>query len=182
MVMDIKTNVFCSSGMHLPNGSFATFGGNGPVGVGGTPLANDSVDPTYQDYDGSRAIRILNPCMEPADTWDSGCQWFDDPTVLALQRKRWYSTAEALVDGTIVLIGGFVSGGYVNRNVPNVDPTTEGGAAEPTYEFFPSRGEPQNMQFMTETSGLNAYAHAFLMPSGKMFVQANYSASMFVFF
>jgi len=33
MVMDIKTNVFCSSGMHLPNGSFATFGGNGPVGI-----------------------------------------------------------------------------------------------------------------------------------------------------
>jgi hypothetical protein len=26
-VMDVATNVFCASGMHLPNGSFVTFGG-----------------------------------------------------------------------------------------------------------------------------------------------------------
>jgi hypothetical protein len=33
------------------------------------------------------------------------------------------------------------------------------------------------MPFLCKTSGLNAYAHAFLMPSGNMFVQANYSTS-----
>ncbi|KIK63995.1 hypothetical protein GYMLUDRAFT_161620 [Collybiopsis luxurians FD-317 M1] len=31
-VMDIRTNIFCASGMHLPNGSYVTFGGNGAVG------------------------------------------------------------------------------------------------------------------------------------------------------
>ena len=34
-VMDVLTNVFCASGMHLPNGSFVTFGGNGAVGPTG---------------------------------------------------------------------------------------------------------------------------------------------------
>jgi hypothetical protein len=95
-----------------------------------------------------------------------------------MQRQRWYSTAESLPDGSVVMIGGFVNGGYVNRNLPNTDPAYEGGAAEPTFEFYPSRGgTPAVMQFMIETSGLNSYAHAFLMPSGKMFVQANVSTS-----
>ena len=34
--MDIITDAFCASGMHFPNGSYVTFGGNGAVGPGGT--------------------------------------------------------------------------------------------------------------------------------------------------
>ena len=34
-IMDVLTNVFCASGMHLPSGSYVTFGGNGAVGPGG---------------------------------------------------------------------------------------------------------------------------------------------------
>ena len=33
--MEVMTNTFCASGFHLPNGSYATFGGNGAVGPGG---------------------------------------------------------------------------------------------------------------------------------------------------
>jgi hypothetical protein len=184
-VMEVLTNTFCASGMHLPNGSYATFGGNGAVGVGGTigsdPYPGDasaSYDMTYQDYDGSQAIRILNPCTDSDDFTTAACQWYDDPSVLSMQKKRWYAAAEALADGTIVLIGGFVNGGYVNRNVPNVDPEFEGGAAEPTYEFYPSNGTTaQVMQFMITTSGLNSYAHTYLLASGNMFVQANTSTS-----
>jgi hypothetical protein len=187
-VMEVITNTFCASGMHLPNGSYATFGGNGAVGVGGVVGSKlnpgggtAAYDTTYQDYDGSKAIRILNPCTD-ADNFSSPyCQWFDNSTVLSMQMKRWYAAAEALADGTVVLIGGFVNGGYVNRNVPNVDPAYEGGAAEPTYEFYPSRGAPQVMQFMITTSGLNSYAHTFLLASGKMFVQANTSTSACLF-
>jgi hypothetical protein len=95
-----------------------------------------------------------------------------------MAKRRWYPAAEALADGTVVLIGGFIAGGYINRNTPNTDPTYEGGAAEPTYEFFPPRSQaPQVMNFMVKTSGLNSYALTYLMPSGKMFVQANYSTS-----
>ena len=31
---------------------------------------------------------------------------------------------------------------------------------------------------MVNTSGLNMYAHTYLMPSGKIFMQANYSTMM----
>lgn len=185
-LMDVKTNVFCASGMHLPNGSFVTFGGNGAVGPGGnigSQKAPSGVsgtwDETFQDFDGSKSIRVLNPCKSSDNFDSSNCQWFDDPSVLSMQKQRWYSAAEPLADGSVVLIGGFVNGGYVNRNFPNTDPEFEGGAADCTYEFFPSNNQPpKTMQFMIHTSGLNSYAHTFLMPSGKMFVQANVSTVM----
>ncbi|KAJ3576024.1 hypothetical protein NP233_g715 [Leucocoprinus birnbaumii] len=182
-VMDVRTNVFCSSGMHLPNGSYITLGGNGAVGIGGN--IGSQFDPTqgtgawdsvYQDFDGGRSIRVLNPCRSGDNFNDPSCQWFDDPTVLAMQSRRWYSTAEALQDGSVIIIGGFANGGYINRNYPNVDPQFEGGAAVCTYEFFPEKPQtPQTFNFLVQTSGLNAYPHTFLMPSGKLFVQANVS-------
>jgi hypothetical protein len=174
--MDVATNSFCASGMHLPNGSWVTFGGNGIVGPFGD-LGPTDPNP-YGDQDGRKSIRILNPCTSSSDLNSPACQWYDDPAVLSMQSQRWYSAAEPLADGSIVIIGGMVDGGYVNRNTPNVDPVNENGQAEPTYEFFPSRNtQPQQMQFLINTSGLNTYAHTFLMPSGKMFVQANTSTS-----
>lgn len=177
-VMDMSTNTFCANGMHAPNGSFFVFGGNGAIGPGGAIGSQKNADgvsgmfdTSYQDWDGAKAIRVINPCT------DGSCSWFDNSSLLAMSQKRWYPGAEALPDGSVVLVGGMVNGGYVNRNVPNVDPTFEGGAAEPTYEFYPPRGTPQQMQFMTKTSGLNTYAHLYLMPSGLMFAQANLSTS-----
>ena len=182
-VMDVATNSFCASGMHLPNGSYVTFGGNGAVGPGGNigsvknSAGSGAYDSTYQDYDGTKSIRILNPCTDADNFASSQCQWFDNATLLSMQKQRWYSAAEALGDGSIAIIGGFVNGGYINRNTPNIDPEYEGGAAEPTYEFYPSKGDATVMQFMITTSGLNSYAHTYLMPSGKMLIQANISTS-----
>ena len=177
--MDVETNPFCAAGMHLPNGSFATFGGNNAVGPGGVnsdPGSTTSYDPAYKDHRGTRAIRIISPCT--GDLSSPQCSWYDSPNGLQMAKSRWYPGAEALADGTIVLLGGFTMGGYINRYYPNTDPAYEGGAAEPTYEFFPSRSQaPQVMNFMVKTSGLNSYALTYLMPSGKMFVQANYSTS-----
>ena len=31
--IEVTTNPFCSSGLHMPNGSFITFGGNSAVGL-----------------------------------------------------------------------------------------------------------------------------------------------------
>ena len=183
-VMDIATNTYCATGMHLPNGSYATFGGNSAVGP--DMAEGDVVDPstaqpvndtTYQDADGRKSIRILNPCKGDSDQFGSDCLWFDDPNLLSMQATRWYAAAEPLGDGSIALIGGFANGGYVNRMWPNEDPTFEGGESVPTYEFFPSKGPAQVMSFLSFTSGLNAYAHTYLMASGKMLVQANYSTS-----
>ena len=165
--------------MHLPNASYAVFGGNTAVGPGGNdsdPGSSTTYDPEYNDYDGTRAIRIITSCE--GSVTQAPCSWYDAENGLQMQIHRWYPAAEALANGTIILIGGFTAGGYINRFLPNLDPTYENGSATPTYEFFPSNGQtPQVMQFMTKTSGLNAYALSFLMPSGKMFVQANYSTS-----
>ncbi|KAI5119539.1 hypothetical protein M0805_008525 [Coniferiporia weirii] len=183
-VLDVTTDVFCASGMHMPNGSFITLGGNGAVGaLGALGSVNDgyvgSYDATIGDYDGRKAIRVLNPCTGDPSTWSTNCQWFDNATLLSMQKNRWYSAAEPLADGSVAIIGGFVNGGYINRNYPNTDPVYEGGAAEPTYEIYPPNGQvATNMQFMIDTSGLNAYAHTFLMASGLMFVQANVSTML----
>jgi hypothetical protein len=95
---------------------------------------------------------------------------------MSMQAKRWYSTAESLADGSVVMIGGMTGGGYINRNTPN-DNCDSHGAAENTYEYWPARGDKQYLKFLCKTSGLNTYPHTFLMPSGKMFVQANFSTS-----
>ncbi|KAF5381705.1 hypothetical protein D9615_005602 [Tricholomella constricta] len=180
--MDVRSNVFCASGMHLPNGSYITFGGNGAVGRGGeigsqkTPWGSGAWDAEYQDFDGTKAIRVLNPCTSKDNFASTNCQWFDDATLLSMQKQRWYSSAEPLADGSMVLLGGFVNGGYINRNYPNTDPEFSGGAAENTYEFYPANGRGvQPVKFLIKTSGLNAYAHTFLLSSGKMLVQANVS-------
>ena len=173
--------------MHLPNGPFTTLGGNGAVSPGGNVGSvlnagggSASYDATYQDYDGTRAIRILNPCTGSNSDLVSNpqCGWWENANILQMQKSRRYSTAEPLANGTITLIGGFVNGGYTNRNYPNTDPATEGGAAKPTVEFFPSTGPAQQMQFRVDTSGLNSYTHAFTMPSGKMPLPANISAML----
>ena len=49
--MDVITNPFCASGMHFPNGSFVTFGGNGAIGPGGN--ISDIVGPTGTGVYGS---------------------------------------------------------------------------------------------------------------------------------
>jgi hypothetical protein len=177
--MDAQTNPFCAAGMHLPNASYAVFGGNTAVGPGGNnsdPGSTVAFDPLYVNYDGTRAIRIITSCE--GSVTEAPCSWYDAPNGLQMAKHRWYPAAEALANGTIVIIGGFTAGGYINRNLPNVDPTFEGGQAEPTYELFPPSAQaPQIMQFMVKTSGLNSYALTYLMPSGKMFVQANFSTS-----
>ncbi|KAJ7904362.1 glyoxal oxidase [Mycena olivaceomarginata] len=165
-VMDISTNTFAVLGIMFQTGkfSFVTFGGNGAIGPGGkegsvvNPGAGSaSWDTTYKDFDGGQSIRVLNPCTSDDDFSSSQCQW-------------------PLGNGTIVLIGGFQQGGYILRNVPNDKPRD---GAELTYEFHPSNGQtPQEVNFLVKTSGLNAYPLSWLLSSGKMFLQANLSTTI----
>jgi hypothetical protein len=174
-----RTNPFCAAGMHLPDGTYAVFGGNsaiGPDGLNNDPGSSPQYDPVYQDTDGGQAIRIITSC--PGDVTQPPCAWNDAAGGPQMARRRWYAGAEALANGGVVLVGGLVNGGFINRNFPNVDPLNENGQAEPTFEFYPpGPGAPQIMQFLGKTSGLNAYPLLYLMGSGKMFVQANYSTS-----
>ncbi|EJD46989.1 DUF1929-domain-containing protein [Auricularia subglabra TFB-10046 SS5] len=176
--VDVVSNSFCASGFHLPNGSWVALGGNNPVSPGPVDYHGPGLDPTYQDMDGRNAIRIVTPCNGPVDSFTGNCLWYDDPTVLSMMRRRWYSTAEALATGEIFIIGGMVNGGYINRPGPNPnDPITQNQQAENTLEFYPRREgyEPQVSPFLVKAGGLNTYAHAFLLKSGKLLMQANIS-------
>ncbi|SPO32358.1 probable glyoxaloxidase 1 [Ustilago trichophora] len=167
--VSVTTNTFCASGATLGNGTWLVAGGNQAVGYGGAAQAQN-LNP-YQDYDGTRAIRLLEPGSKT---------WIDSPStttaqVNMLQSARWYPGIEVLEDGSVLFVGGAVGGGYINRNTPNIDPLYQGGGSNPTYEYFPSKGNQSVCQFMGKTSGLNMYPHTYLMPSGKIFMQANYS-------
>lgn len=169
-ILDVQTNTFCAGGIHMPNGSYIVFGGNGAIGPGGNGNGSN-FDPAYGDFDGARAVRVFDPC----DPTEGPCQFSDNGNLMP--SKRWYPGIEGLPDGRVLMIGGMSNGGFVNRNFPNVDPTLEGGGANPTYGFWPVEGQEQNMQFMTLTSGLNTYALSYVMPSGLVFLQANLSTS-----
>ena len=70
--MDVYTNTFCASGMHLPNGSYITFSGNGVVGPGGNigsvknSVGSGAYNATYQDHDGAKSsTHIPTPTTLP---------------------------------------------------------------------------------------------------------------------
>lgn len=171
----VQTNTFCASGATLGNGSWVVAGGNQAVGYGGAAQAQN-LNP-YSDFDGTKALRLLEP---------GSMSWIDNPStttsqVNMLQMSRWYPGIEVLEDGSVIFIGGAMSGGYINRNTPTTDTLWQNGGANPTYEYFPSRSNNGTLpicQFMSITNGLNMYPHTYLMPSGKIFMQANVSTTL----
>ncbi|KAH6906811.1 copper radical oxidase variant A [Coprinopsis sp. MPI-PUGE-AT-0042] len=149
--MDVPSNVFCASGMHFPNGSFATFGGNAAVGRGGKD--GDQAAP-----DGSGPL------------WDQEYQDFDGRKPSG---DDFNSVQFHLADGTIVMIGGFTAGGYINRNYPNNEP--DGGGSQNSFEFFPNRGDARPLSFLDQDFRTKCLCACILDASGRMFLQANVS-------
>lgn len=153
--VELISNPFCASGFTLGNGSWVVVGGNNPVGYGGATVQPNNV---YNDFDGRNAIRIMDPQTDAANLF-----WNDNSSFMDSQ--RWYPGVEVLADGSAIIIGGSTSGGFINRNTPNVDPAFETqsygslqnlllGAANPTWEFFPSKGNARAVNsFMVSTSG-----------------------------
>ena len=192
--IDATTNPFCAAGSTLGNGSYIVVGGNSAISYGGINVKNQdgsiSSGPAapYQDYDGRRVVRLMQPNED-----SSQLEWIDEyNSPNQMDSPRWYPGVEGLADGSVVLIGGATNGGFINRNYPNVDPAyatdnpnpTPGkwdqGGANPSYEFWPPTNKPKPAvhDFMVKTSGLNMYAHTYLMPSGRIFMQANYSTTL----
>ena len=129
----------------------------------------------YEDTDGGTAIRMLNPCE------DESCEWIQGTTSysvtggtggwLQMTSRRWYPTVEVLEDGSMMIIGGDKNGGYVNTAAQD----------NPTYEFFPPKGDGSaiDLQFLSDTLPINLYALTWLMPSGLLFMQANRASILY---
>lgn len=164
--MDVYSNTFCAGGGVLGNGTWVVFGGNQPVTTNGVAVAGPGA---YMNTDGGTAIRMINPCDDESCQWIQGESSYNvnDNNVggyLQMTGRRWYPMVEALEDGSLIIIGGDKNGGYVNTAAQD----------NPTYEFFPPKGDGEaiNLQFLSDTLPINLYALTWLLPSGKLFMQA----------
>lgn len=157
--MDIVTNSFCAGGTVLGNGTWLNVGGNQAVTYGGETALSQIGAPPYGDSDGGRSVRLLNPCD------DGTCNWaMDQP----LSSRRWYPTLETLEDGSAIILGGCQWGGFVN----------DAAQSNPTYEFYPSRGPPVVSSILQNTLPANLFPLAWLLPSGRLFIQSNWKSSL----
>ncbi|PPR00527.1 hypothetical protein CVT24_005501 [Panaeolus cyanescens] len=159
--MEIYTNTFCAGGNVLGNGTWLNVGGNQAVTYGGEPASvQDGSKGPYRDADGRRTIRMLNPNED-----DLEVEWFSSGYQTD---QRWYPTLETLPDGSMIILGGCRNGGYVNDKTQTV----------PTYEFFPPRGPPITSPFLENTLPANLYPLTWLLPSGNLFIQANWESTI----
>ncbi|WVR09090.1 hypothetical protein IAU60_006152 [Kwoniella sp. DSM 27419] len=163
--MDVLSNSFCAGGTALGNGTWLNVGGNQAVKQGGVamPTNQQSGQSPYTDWDGGKAIRILDPCD------DESCEWVDNPAMYMTSR-RWYPTLETLEDGSAIIMGGCEWGGYVNY---------ADNQNNPTVEYFPSKGQPFTLNFLLKTMPVNLFPLIWLLPSGNIFVQAEFQAEIF---
>ncbi|WOL15066.1 hypothetical protein Cni_G23847 [Canna indica] len=74
--LTLLTNIWCSSGALLPNGSLLQTGGFG---------------------DGDRTVRLFSPSVRHSD-------WVESPSYLAV--RRWYASNQLLPDGRVIVLGG----------------------------------------------------------------------------
>ncbi|KAF7357719.1 hypothetical protein MVEN_00817800 [Mycena venus] len=176
--MNAITNTFCAGGTVLGNGTWINIGGNSAVTFGGNKVDDDSGNGPYDDPDGGKSIRTLVPCD------DGSCDWVDvqpmtSPTVVPnsvsgvpvpdlLPLSLTIIIRETLQDGTAIIIGGCNNGGYVN----------DIGQDNPTYEFYPSTGGPITSPFLSDNLPINLYPLTFLLPSGRLLMQANRATIM----
>eukprot|EP00897_Mesotaenium_endlicherianum_P008146 jgi/Mesen1/735/ME000110S_11002 len=149
--LDVLTNTFCSVGQRLPDGTTLSIGGSSKGH--GNALAN-----------GISSIRAFTPCS------DGHC---DFRLIGNLTTGRWYSAAQFLPDGRIIIIGGVSTTGniLINNKVVNA----------PTYEFHPRpRGEGNfPLKLLEDTVPFNLYPLVHLLPSGYLFIFAARSSIVF---
>ncbi|WVQ72346.1 hypothetical protein IAR50_001897 [Cryptococcus sp. DSM 104548] len=164
--MQVTSNTFCAAGLSTATGEWAVFGGNQAVTYEGVALADSpagTADP-YSDASGGAAIRLLQPCD------DGTCKWQEGGADLTMTGNRWYPSVENLGDGSIIVLGGDGNGGYVSTQKQN----------NPTYEFFPKTDNQSHyMAFLNYTVPVNLFPLTWLMPGGKLFMQAAYKTILY---
>ncbi|PCH36106.1 copper radical oxidase [Wolfiporia cocos MD-104 SS10] len=157
--MNAITNSFCAGGNVLANGTWVNVGGNQAVTYGGLTAASQTGGAPYDDPDGGHSL--LNPCD------DEQCDWV---LTTPMTTRRWYPTVETLEDGRLIIIGGCDWGGYVN----------DASQTNPTYEFLPPLPDVglTTSTLLTNTLPANLYPLTWLLPSGRLFMQANWGTAM----
>ena len=111
-------------------------------------LANGHLVQMGGDKEGNNTVRFIGP--GPSDDWSE--------TMNYLFVKRWYTTAQILPTGNIILVG---------------------GAFQNSYEFYPrSTTKPVTLPLLQKKSNENGtwnnwYPFVHLLPDGNLFIYAN---------
>jgi hypothetical protein len=153
--LNLQTNSFCAGGGWLSNGTLISFGGN--------PNEGTTAHPTSQN--GLQAVRFFTPCGEGT------CDVLEYPSRITLTSRRWYPSSTRLTDGSLLIAGGMIAGGFNNQKSTN----------NPTYEFFPPKGNglPIHSQFLVDSLNTNLFPLMFTLPDGTIFVGANEMAMIY---
>ncbi|KAF9567095.1 copper radical oxidase [Agrocybe pediades] len=148
------SNTWCATGSFLGNGTLVSSGGN-PVVITG--------------QNGLQGIRLFTPCSTGT------CDIFEDPARVHLTSNRWYPSSVRIEDGSVLIFGGSVSGGFINGASVN----------NPSYEFYPPKningfnGVKIPSKFLTDTLNSNHFPILIYLPDGTIFVAANQQAMIF---
>ncbi|KAG0091600.1 hypothetical protein BGZ92_000270 [Podila epicladia] len=145
--LDVKSNMFCSAGGYLPDGTVVSVAGGQPS------------DTKEEGYDG---IRLYKPCN------GTKCDWKQDFDV-HLQEKRWYPTVESLASGDLFIIGGSNHAASINNdhiNVPNFE----------LFPPLPGPKKTIDFPFLVETLPSNLYPIVHLLPDKNLFILASTKA------
>ncbi|KAF2109263.1 glyoxal oxidase [Lophiotrema nucula] len=156
--LSYKTNAFCSGGIFLADGRFASLGGNAPL---------DFIDPTVGD--GFKGIRLLKRSATDASL--NGQNW-DEPGT-QLSTARWYASVQIMPDSTV-----FVASGSLNGLDPSKPENNN-----PTYEILNADGTPQGksitMDILSKNQPYYMYPFIHLMKDGNLFVFVSKSSEVF---
>ncbi|CDO73573.1 Copper radical oxidase [Trametes cinnabarina] len=161
----MQSNSFCAGGTFLSNGTL--------VNVGGNPIVEDhTAAADFGDVDGLQAVRIFEPC--DSDNVDD-CRIYENHDRIRMASPRWYNTVLRISDGSAMIIGGSLKGGWMNNGTTN----------NPTIEYFPpknihgSNGLPIHLPFLIDTLNSNLFPIAFSLPDGSVFMAANRDAMIY---
>lgn len=160
--IQITSNSFCAGGTFLSNGTL--------VNVGGNQVVEDYTNSAdFGDTNGMQGIRILQSCTQSGNPAD--CMLYEDPPRIHMASARWYPTVVRISDGSAMMIGGAIAGGWINNASTN----------NPTYEFFPPKGDgtPVQSAFLQNTLHANLFPIAFSLPDGRVFIAANQDAIIY---
>ncbi|THU91946.1 hypothetical protein K435DRAFT_800864 [Dendrothele bispora CBS 962.96] len=151
------SNVWCSGGGFLSNGTF--------IEVGGNPQ-----EPGFAETNGIQAIRHFDPCE------DETCDIFDDSgRIMRTTSSRWYPGVVRLEDGSAMIVGGCYLNDWINNATMN----------NPTYEFYPPKninghnGTEIPMPFLNDTLKANLFPYTAVLPDGRVFIAANNQTMIF---
>ncbi|KAJ7113106.1 glyoxal oxidase N-terminus-domain-containing protein [Mycena epipterygia] len=122
--MHVKSNVFCSGAITLPDKA------GRQLNVGGW------------SGDDTKGVRLYTPDGSPGVNGTN--DWQENFAELHLQRQRWYPTAAMLPNGTVMVIGGETGSNAPAE--PNVEilPTPEGGDTVIFLDWL-NRTNPNNL-------------------------------------